>query len=272
VLLDTGANVACRPRHLVQYAVMGACYAREILGRHRVRVGVLANGTEAHQGTELTRLADRSLREGSLAFEYVGYVEGRDLFAGDIDVVVCDGFSGNLVLKVSEGAAETIGAFMKAELKRTLLGRALALPLLPVLRRLRRRIDYAERGGGPLLGVRRTAIICHGGSNPKALMNGILAGARHADRGLDEALARWLREHQALCNRSRELDEQGGTGSGEGQRDDDQSEDSRRGPGGLRAGAQQLRPRAHGGYQRRVDHRAHGDQGATHPRGGALHL
>ncbi|MCA9673188.1 MAG: phosphate acyltransferase PlsX [Myxococcales bacterium] len=204
VLIDMGANVECKPLHLCQYAVMGACYSKNVVGTWRPRVGLLANASEVHKGTELTRETHRALSAATnLGFHYAGYIEGRDVFSGKVDVVVCDGFSGNLVLKISEGVAETMIAIVKDVVTSTTLGKILALPLLPTLRKLKRRVDYAEWGGAPLLGLRGAAIICHGGSNAKAIKNALLGAERFASRDLIGSLQRALADHEALFETAR---------------------------------------------------------------------
>jgi phosphate acyltransferase len=206
VILDVGANVECRPLHLVQFAVMGAAFARGMHGKARPRVGLLANGVEEHKGTDLTREANRLLREGCGAagrIDYVGYVEGRDLCGGGVDVVVCDGFTGNLLLKVTEGVGETLAAFLAEAIRRSWASRLLALGLLPAFRSVRRRMDYAEQGGAPLLGVKGVAIVCHGGSNRVAIKNAILQAARLVDARLGVAVEEELSAHRALVEAAR---------------------------------------------------------------------
>jgi len=175
VLLDAGANAECRPLHLVQFALMGAVFAREVLGIERPRVGLLSNGVEETKGTELTRQAFESLKSSKL--EFVGYVEGNEIMAGRADVVVADGFSGNLVLKSIEG----VGEFIVDSLSDIFTGGALnrlGLALLrDRIRQFRKRIDYAEYGGAPLLGINATCIIGHGRSTPRAVSNAILMAA-----------------------------------------------------------------------------------------------
>jgi len=197
-LLDMGANVDCKPLNLVQFAVMGAAFARRAHGKSQPRVGVLSNGSEEHKGTDLTRETNALLRSTVAGFEYVGYVEGRDVFSGDVDVVVCDGFSGNLVLKVTEGAAETLAHFLRESIQSSLVSRALALAMIPTFRRYRQRMDYAEQGGAPLLGVRGMAFICHGGSSAKAIKNAILRASRLVDSRLEEAVQQAIAEHGYL--------------------------------------------------------------------------
>lgn len=172
ILLDVGANVDCKPRHLVQFAIMGTVYARKMLGRSNPRVGLLSIGEEETKGNELTKEAFRSL-EDVPEVEFIGNVEGVDVFNGKADVVVCDGFTGNVALKMGESAAEMLITLFKSELSRDLLGKAGLFLLRGLLERFRRRIDYTEYGGAPLLGVNGVVVIGHGRSTAKAIKNGI---------------------------------------------------------------------------------------------------
>lgn len=171
LILDVGGNVDCKPAHLVQFALMGDVYAHQVMGVKTPRVGILSNGEEEGKGNELTREAHRSL--SSAPFNYIGYVEGRDIFNGTVDVVVCDGFVGNVLLKVSEGMADTIGKMLKAEIEKSLLAKIGYLFSSGAFKKFKKRIDYAEYGGAPLLGIQGTGMICHGGSNPRAIKNAI---------------------------------------------------------------------------------------------------
>ncbi|ORJ63650.1 phosphate acyltransferase PlsX [Geothermobacter hydrogeniphilus] len=184
LVLDAGGNVDCRPQHLAQFALMGAVYSRHILGKRQPRVGLLSNGEEESKGTDLTRGAHNLLQKAG--FNYVGYVEGRDIYNGSVDVVVCDGFVGNVVLKASEGLADAIGTMLKQELKSSLRAKIGYLLARPAFRRLRKKIDYAEYGGAPLLGIAGTGMICHGGSNTKAVMNGIRLARESVVRRVNE--------------------------------------------------------------------------------------
>ncbi len=190
-LLDMGANVQPKPQVLAQFGVMGAVYARLQHKKSRPRVGLLSNGSEAHKGTTLTRethalLAGLGSPEG---FEYVGYVEGRDIFRGDVDVVATDGFTGNVLLKGCEGVVEAVFKMVRSEVMSSgPLVKFGALLMKPALRRLKRKTDYAETGGAPLLGVSRVVMICHGGSRPKAIKNAILQAEGFAQSGLNDAL------------------------------------------------------------------------------------
>jgi phosphate acyltransferase len=171
VWLDIGANIDCRPEHLVQFAIMGHLYSREVLGVQNPRVGLMSIGEEDSKGNEVTREAFRILKETPLNF--IGNVEGRDIFNGKTDVIVCDGFIGNVSLKAVESAAEAILHFMKEEISKSLLAKMGYVLARPAFRNFRKKIDYAEYGGVPLLGVRGAAIICHGGSSVRAIKNAV---------------------------------------------------------------------------------------------------
>ncbi len=172
ILLDVGANVDCKPQQLCQFGIMGSIYAERVLGRRLPRVGLLSIGEEDEKGNELTREVFKLLRAAPLNF--IGNVEGRDVYAGTADVIVCDGFIGNVALKISEGLAETIERFLRREIQSSFYARLAYLPMRPVFRAFRRHIDYAEYGGAPLLGVDGVCVICHGRSNGRAIMNAIL--------------------------------------------------------------------------------------------------
>lgn len=206
-LLDMGANVEPKPTTMAQWAVLGSVYARLLHGKPRPRVGVLSNGSEEHKGTALTRETHQLLlgarggatSAGAADFDYVGYVEGRDVFRGDVDVVVTDGFTGNVVLKSVEGAAEVIMTMVKEEVGRAgLLARLGAAMMIKPLRRLKARTDYAEYGGAPLLGVDGVALVCHGGSNARAIANAVRIAARFADSGLGQESTAAIGKHAFL--------------------------------------------------------------------------
>ena len=171
IILDVGGNVDCKPPHLVQFALMGSVYASHMLDKAMPRVGLLSNGEEESKGNELTREANQALRKTPL--NYIGYIEGRDIYNGHADVVVCDGFVGNVVIKVSEGLAEAIGSMLRKEFSSKLMSKIGYLIAKPALKAFRKKVDYAEYGGAPLLGIKGTAMICHGSSSPKAIMNAI---------------------------------------------------------------------------------------------------
>ncbi|MBI4482595.1 MAG: phosphate acyltransferase PlsX [Acidobacteria bacterium] len=171
LLLDVGANADCKPLHLEQFAVMGHVFARRILGVPNPRIGLMSIGEEEIKGNELTREVHRSLKETALNF--VGNVEGKDIYQGAVDVIVCDGFTGNVVLKTSEGLIETMLALLKKELSKTLSTKVGALLAQQAFRTLKKRLDYSEYGGALLLGVRKVCVICHGRSNANAIKNAI---------------------------------------------------------------------------------------------------
>ena len=176
VLLDVGANADCRPQHLLQFAVMGSVYAQVALGVERPRVGLLSIGEEETKGNELTRETHRLLKSAPVNF--IGNVEGREIYSGRADVIVCDGFTGNVVLKTSEGLVEAVEALLGDELQGTFSSQMGYLLSRRAFRRFRRRVDYSEYGGAPLLGVGGIAIVGHGRSSPKAVRNAIAAAYR----------------------------------------------------------------------------------------------
>ncbi len=184
ILLDAGANVDPKAMHLMQFAVMGHVYARDILGLDSPRVGILSVGEEEGKGNELTKEAYAELRESSLNF--VGNVEGRDIYNGRCDVIVTDGFTGNVALKISESLAEMLGSMIKEELMRDARSRIGAKLAMPAFERFRRRIDYTEMGGAPLLGIDGAAIICHGASPVKAIKNAVRVAQEWASAGVNE--------------------------------------------------------------------------------------
>lgn len=180
LLLDMGAHTEARPEDLLQSAVMGARYAEFALGIRAPRVALVNNGTEADKGSELTKAAHSLLAASSLNF--IGNIEGRDIHSGTADVLVTDGFTGNVILKHTEGLASAIFAILREELNQGLGSKLGALLLKPAFRRIKRRMDYAEYGGAPLIGINGALIKCHGSSNALAIMNGIRV-ARDFARG-----------------------------------------------------------------------------------------
>lgn len=202
VMLDVGANVDCSANHLEQFALMGNEYAKHVLGKVNPRVGLLSIGEEDSKGNEVTKEAFKLLKASPINF--IGNVEGRDVYSGEADVVVCDGFIGNVALKISEGVADTIKKLLLKEIGGSFLGR-LAYPLIAApLLKLKRKIDYAEFGGAPLLGVNGICMICHGRSSAKAIKNAIrraksLAESRMTDlirQDIEESLGRHRQEAQ----------------------------------------------------------------------------
>jgi phosphate acyltransferase len=184
VLIDAGANISPKPWHLFQFAIMGHVYARDILGLERPRVGLLSVGEEEGKGNDLTREAYELLKESRLNF--IGNIEGRDIYNGQCDVIVTDGFTGNVALKISESLAEMVGAMIKEELARDLRSKVGAALSVPAFARFKKRVDYTEMGGAPLLGIDGAAIICHGASPVKAIKNAVRVAAEWASAGLNE--------------------------------------------------------------------------------------
>ncbi len=178
VLLDVGASVECRPPHLLQFAIMGSMYARVAFGVETPRVALLSTGEEETKGNELTREAHRLLKASPLAF--IGNIEARHVYSGEADVIVCDGFTGNVALKVSEGVAEMAETLLREELSSTFTLRVGSLLTRRAMRRFRRRIDYSEYGGVPLIGVAGVAIVGHGRSSVKAVRNAVAMAYRFA--------------------------------------------------------------------------------------------
>ncbi|HET8678016.1 MAG TPA: phosphate acyltransferase PlsX, partial [Blastocatellia bacterium] len=171
VILDVGANAECKAAHLYDFAVMGSFYSSVIVGAKNPRVGLLSIGEEEIKGNDLTKEAFKLLKNSHINF--IGNVEGRDMFTGQVDVIVCDGFTGNIALKTSEGVVEVLMRLLKQELKASLQAKAGALLTRPAFQKFKQRIDYAEYGGAPLLGIKGVAVICHGRSSSKAIRNAI---------------------------------------------------------------------------------------------------
>jgi len=196
VLIDSGGNVDCKPSHLVQFAIMGDAYAKYILGKGEPRVGVLSNGEEEGKGNELTREVHDILSETPI--NYVGYIEGRDLNSGRVDVIVCDGFVGNVALKISEGLWETIHGILKWEARDNIRAKVAYFLMGRAMRRLEKKMDYSEVGGAPLLGVNGNCVICHGSSGGKAIMNAVRLASNLSKNRLNEHLTQELKENQDL--------------------------------------------------------------------------
>lgn len=193
VLCDAGANTEPKAAQLAQFGVLGAAYDHVMHGRARPRLGLLSNGVEEGKGTPLTREAHALLSRASGAFQFVGYVEGSDLFRGVVDVIATDGFTGNIVLKTCEGIAEGMFGLVKQELEKTALARLGGALVAPALRGLAKRIDYTEIGGALLAGVSKPAVIAHGRSDANAIASAIRAAARFANDRLPAQLAHALR-------------------------------------------------------------------------------
>ncbi len=195
VMLDVGANVDVSGEMLAQFAMMGDLYSRLIFHTEKPRVGLLSIGEEEHKGNELTKSATPLLKK--LPLHFIGNVEGRDLFTGHADVIVCDGFTGNVALKVSEGLVDVVKHLLQESLKASLSGKIGYLLSRSAFANFKKRVDYSEFGGAPLLGVKGCTIICHGRSNANAIKNAIRVAAEFADSGLNDRLAHGLARSQA---------------------------------------------------------------------------
>jgi phosphate acyltransferase len=190
VLLDVGANVDCSPENLAQFAVMGEIYSRSIFGLRRPRVGLLSIGEEEGKGNELTREAFRILK--ALPFNFIGNVEGRDLYNGQVDVIVSDGFVGNVALKTSEGVATLVRYVLKESLRATITRQVGYLLSRSAFSEFKRRLDYSEYGGASLLGLKGICIIGHGSSNSNAVKNALRVAAEFAERGINSKIEKEL--------------------------------------------------------------------------------
>ncbi len=193
-LLDAGANVDCDAHNLYQFGLMGEVYAKVVLDKEDVKIGLLSNGEEESKGNSITKEAFGMLKENFPNF--IGNVEGGDIFKGEVDVIVTDGFIGNIVLKTSEGAADIISKLIKEEIKNSgLLQKIGALLLKPVFKGLKKAIDYAEYGGAPLLGINGCVIIAHGKSNSKAIKNAIFQAIRYVENDVTNKIQESLKVH-----------------------------------------------------------------------------
>jgi glycerol-3-phosphate acyltransferase PlsX len=192
LLLDVGANVHAKPDQLREFAVMGHFYSREILGTQSPRIGLISIGEEEGKGNELTKETFRILKETGLNF--IGNAEGRDIFNGRADVVVCDGFVGNIVLKASESLGEMVWTSLAAEFGRNPVRKAVGAMAYPLLKGLKKRMDWREYGGAPLLGVKGGCIVCHGRSNAKAIKNAIRVAHEFASNRIDVKIQERIRE------------------------------------------------------------------------------
>ena len=186
VLIDVGANVDCPGEMLAQFAIMGEVYSRVLCHRDNPRVGLLSIGEEEHKGNEQTRAATPLLKE--LPLDFIGNVEGRDLYSGQADVVVCDGFIGNVALKVSEGLVKTIKAMLRESLEANLTRKMGYVLVRNAFEDFRKRVDYSEYGGAPLLGLKGICIICHGSSNTNAIKNAIRVAKEFHEGGVNDKI------------------------------------------------------------------------------------
>jgi glycerol-3-phosphate acyltransferase PlsX len=199
IMIDVGANVDCKPHNLEQFAVMGEIYFRSIFDAPRPRVGLLSIGEEETKGNELTLQSFHLLK--ALPINFIGNVEGRDLYNGNADVIICDGFVGNVALKVSEGVAQTVSYMLKDSLKSTIASQVGSLLARNAFKAFKRRLDYSEYGGAPLLGVKGACIVCHGSSNANAIKNALRVAAAYARAGITRKIEHELaqtRNHAVL--------------------------------------------------------------------------
>jgi len=196
LVVDAGANTICRPQNFVQFAVMGSVYYKHIIGSSNPRVGVLSNGEEESKGTELTRHANELLKKSSL--NYIGYVEGRDVFSGNVDIIVCDGFAGNVLIKTAEGVVETLMAVLKGEIKQRFFSRVGYLFCRPAFVNLKKRFDYSEYGGAVLLGIDKPVVFGHGSSNAQAFMNAVRVAREYVQKDVNNKLIEELHNNEDL--------------------------------------------------------------------------
>jgi glycerol-3-phosphate acyltransferase PlsX len=188
VMLDVGANVDCTANMLVQFAIMGEAYSRVIFKTHKPRVGILSIGEEEHKGNALVRDVYPMLKSQK-HLNFIGNVEGRDVYTGAADVIVCDGFVGNVALKVSEGLVEVIGKLLKQSLRASITRKVGAYLARGAFNDFKKRVDYSEYGGAPLLGLNGICIICHGRSNAKAIKNAIRVAKEFAEGKINQRIA-----------------------------------------------------------------------------------
>lgn len=196
VMIDVGANVDCKPSHLFQFAIMGQIYAEEIFGISNPRVGLLSIGGEESKGNELTKEAFKMLKGSSLRF--IGNVEGGDVYSGGADVIVCDGFIGNVALKISEGLSDAMIQFLKQEILASTSGKLGYALLKSSFARFRKKVDYAEYGGAPLLGLDGISIICHGHSSARAIKNAVRVAKESSVRGINRHIKEQIESQMSL--------------------------------------------------------------------------
>ncbi len=197
-VLDVGANTDCKPEYLQQFALMGSIYMERIFSIASPRVGLLANGEEETKGNELVQQTHQLLKAHAktLGINFIGNVEGRDIPSGGADVVVCDGFVGNVVLKLGEGMAETLLGMLRTQMTSSIPNKLAAAVLQPGLRKVFRRLDYAEYGGVPLLGINGSAVVAHGRSNAKAIKNALRVARQTTETNIADAIASGLAKLQ----------------------------------------------------------------------------
>ena len=193
--MDIGANVDCRPQHLFQFAIMASSCSGLLLNKDRPRIGLLSIGEESGKGNSLVKETHDLLKASSMNF--IGNVEGCDVYKGDVDVIVCDGFVGNISLKISEGLAEAAMQMLKIEIMKSLRAKIGYLFIRKAFASFRKRVDYAEYGGAPLLGINGIGIICHGSSSSVAICNAIGEAANMVEKRVNDSITQSLQQYVA---------------------------------------------------------------------------
>ena len=201
VLIDAGANLCCKPQNLLEFALMGSTYCRVILGRTEPRVALISTGEEDTKGNELIKEAFKLLKEANINF--IGNVDGKDIFTGEADVIVCDGFTGNVILKTSEGLADAMIKMLRREIANLTAGRIGYLLLKPALKNFKKKTDYDEYGGAPLLGINGTCIISHGRSTAKAIRNALRVASDFAEKRVYENISSAIENNRAHAERTK---------------------------------------------------------------------
>ena len=196
LLLDVGANADCKPLHMPQFAIMGDAYSRSVLGTQHPSVGLMSIGEEEAKGNDLTKEAFPLMRD-LRSLNFVGNVEGRDVFTGQVDVIVTDGFTGNVILKLAEGLQGAVISMIKRELSASVITKTGAVLARPAFQNLKKRLDYAEYGGAPLLGVRKIVVVGHGSSNARAIRNAVRNVKEFSEHGALERIERGIEETNA---------------------------------------------------------------------------
>ncbi len=199
VLLDVGANVDCKPHHLFQFGLMANAYVKDLLEYESPRIGLLSIGEEEGKGNSQVKEAYDLFKMGK-NLRFVGNVEGRDLFTGDVDIIVCDGFVGNVALKLSEGLSSSMSRILKRELLSSFIAKLGTLLAKSAFKRVARMVDYAEYGGAPVLGLKGIAIVCHGASNTKAITNAIRMAATFVEKKTNERLVEAISANEELTS------------------------------------------------------------------------
>lgn len=211
VMMDVGANVDCRPRHLFEFGVMAAAFSRVLFNIERPRIGLLSIGEEGGKGNTLVRKSHLLFQQSSL--NYIGNVEGQETFQGDVDVIVCDGFVGNVCLKLSEGLAEVVTAMLGEEIKKRLPAKIGYLLARDAFAAFRRRVDYAEYGGAPLLGLQGTGVVCHGRSSAMAIKNAIRVAAEMVRNRVNDHIIALLAADDFLAKKAEAAEGENGPGA-----------------------------------------------------------